>query len=363
MSKKFQSQQEAILQAVCEFSMAAPFVFAPDCFYKGNGSPREPADLVWACNNTVIIMHMKASDTSSSEKNIKKREHLIEKNLGQAKGWLKNWKNGRPLVGSNDYCNYSIDYSPDLHIVFLSIIKCQEAIGRFHGDLARQLGISLCATLPQSVVELITSYGGTALDLLCISEMIKQEIDVSEEKLLSSINGYFQDCLSLYQLQQAPPASPSDWARILHPLLAVRTPRSLISSTAPKCNACSGSPHKGSGILNDLELIETHRIASSIWNGLQTVKEMPSGFYGAGLELSHYNCLVMVADTLNPRCPGIIGETMKQWNDAQRLKARPSLTIIHDIHVGYSTIAVDDANKPTATETWLKQFKTQNSLA
>jgi hypothetical protein len=49
------SLQEAMLRELADHSFAAEYVFAPD-------TPRrlknEPADLVWACNNCIILMYM-----------------------------------------------------------------------------------------------------------------------------------------------------------------------------------------------------------------------------------------------------------------------------------------------------------------
>ncbi len=61
---KTNSQQEAILEDLAGHSMAAEFVFAPDVPLRtGN----EPTDLVWACNNCVILMPMTRSMKEHSD--------------------------------------------------------------------------------------------------------------------------------------------------------------------------------------------------------------------------------------------------------------------------------------------------------
>ena len=142
------------------------FVFAADEWRSGKSSG-EPADLVWACNNCIILMHMTSrKHQENSERRIRVREDAIDHNLRQLRGWMKNWRDGRPLTGSNRYSKYSISYSDAFHVVALSVIECDDAEARPHNEIARELGIVAAATVPQSLLVGLTSMMGGTLDLI-----------------------------------------------------------------------------------------------------------------------------------------------------------------------------------------------------
>ena len=82
MANETNSPQEALLKEFAEHSLAAPFVFAPDNQVRKN---QEPADLVWACNNCIILMFMtERKEYADQTKRIRVRQDAIEHNLGQA---------------------------------------------------------------------------------------------------------------------------------------------------------------------------------------------------------------------------------------------------------------------------------------
>jgi hypothetical protein len=57
------SKQEKVVGELSQKSLGAHFIFEPDEFKKGNAT-REPADLVWACNNCIFLFYMKANKGS-----------------------------------------------------------------------------------------------------------------------------------------------------------------------------------------------------------------------------------------------------------------------------------------------------------
>src|SRR2546422_813905 len=103
------TRQERLLKEVSGLSFAAPFVFFPD-LARGKRSPRQvqPADLVWACNNCVILMYMTESKSSPTKT-------VEQHNLPQAKNWMRKWKRGSLLVGKNEWHAFAIKHTPGLN--------------------------------------------------------------------------------------------------------------------------------------------------------------------------------------------------------------------------------------------------------
>jgi len=158
MSRQLKSTQESVLHAACAQSFAAPCIFAPDPWRKGNAT-REPADLVWACNNCVMLLYLDSSGSSPAK--------AIQHNVRQATGWLKAWRRGQtPLAGSNEFRRFAIAYSDQFHIVVLSVISGPNPVVEVHQQLAADLGVVCCATIPQSWLERLLGFGGTTFDLL-----------------------------------------------------------------------------------------------------------------------------------------------------------------------------------------------------
>ena len=168
-----QNDQERLINYFTQFSLGARFIFPPDEWKKG-GATREPADLVWACNDCVILMYMAgAKRTKCENRNKIKRNKAINHNLKQAEGWLKEWRKGRLLEGRNGYSSYTIKYNDYKHIVVLSIIDIANGIASYHIDAEKKLSVTMCATLPQSSIEELAKSGATAIDLIILLSRLK----------------------------------------------------------------------------------------------------------------------------------------------------------------------------------------------
>ncbi|HEY9610065.1 hypothetical protein [Allocoleopsis sp.] len=156
------------MKLISEFSMGAPFIFVPYKWMKGN-HPREPADLVWACNGCIILMYLQRTKSYKDLiKNTRKCHDAIEHNLRQAEGWLKEWKAGRTLEGQNSYSSFTIPYEKYKHIVILSVIECGDAMAKYHHSKTIKLGVTMCATLPLSVVERLAKLRASIVDFIAI---------------------------------------------------------------------------------------------------------------------------------------------------------------------------------------------------
>jgi hypothetical protein len=164
------SPQEVLLNQLSQATIGANFAFEPDEYRKGNAK-REPADLVWACNNCIILMYMaqRKHKQRTVEAHAQMRQALIKHNLGQAKGWLTEWRGGtQPLKGENARQSFHIKYGDFQHIVVLSVLDCGDDSGYYHQSFVEQTGVALCATLSQDVILSLLSIGGSMYDLLSL---------------------------------------------------------------------------------------------------------------------------------------------------------------------------------------------------
>ena len=64
-----ESAQEAFVAEMLEHSLGAPYLFEPDEYVMGTNRQkvREPADLVWWCRDTAIVMCLTASERATAE--------------------------------------------------------------------------------------------------------------------------------------------------------------------------------------------------------------------------------------------------------------------------------------------------------
>ena len=82
-----QSQHERLMKTICGRLLAAPFVFCPELWSVGPNKMREPADLIWACNNCIILMYLRQTKLyDDAEKDGRKFEDGADHNMRQAKG-------------------------------------------------------------------------------------------------------------------------------------------------------------------------------------------------------------------------------------------------------------------------------------
>lgn len=164
------SPQEVLLQQIGETSLGRQFVFEPANYRKGSGS-REPADLVWACNNCIVLMYMalRKHKRRKPDAHAFIRKELIKHNLKQAKGWLSEWRNnGQLLTGHNATRQFSIAPADYQHVVVLSVLDCGDNLGEYHQDYADALNVTLCATVPHTALIEIARIGGGLIEVLIL---------------------------------------------------------------------------------------------------------------------------------------------------------------------------------------------------
>lgn len=168
--------QERIVKSFSERSFGAPFIFSPEDWKKGKGT-REPADLVWACNQCVVLFYMRSRQKIHTDEYIfeERRREDIRHNFNQARGSIDEWRNDeRTINGQNSYGSFSIKFSDYKYLGVISVIDCDKKFGQYHYDQEKELNVSFCATLPQTAVEILAKIGASIVDLLIILKRIKE---------------------------------------------------------------------------------------------------------------------------------------------------------------------------------------------
>lgn len=177
------SFQEKVLFRFAQKSMGAPFVFTPEEYRKGN-SVREPADLVWACNNCIFLFYLTSRENNKEaiDSVIEGRvQKMIKHNISQAKGWLQEWRDGKPIIGMNKYNSFEIYYDDYKYKIVLSIVDYSNSEGSYHNDYCDILGVDLCATISQKSFQYLTQVNASALDFILL---------INDLKKYSQINSY-----------------------------------------------------------------------------------------------------------------------------------------------------------------------------
>jgi hypothetical protein len=349
MPTKAQSLQEQLLTPITQFSWAAPFVFAPDEWRCGSGT-REPADLVWACNNCVILIHMaegKRHDALGKRSRV--REKLIKHNLKQLAGWMRHWRLGHPLTGSNNHSSYSIQYNDSLNVVALSVIDCDDAEARFHEDVAHKLRIVLSATLPQSLFVGLATIMGSTLDLMFMLESLKERgRPASEEDGLAWLRAYRMDAVELSGAARFWPGGVLDarfWEIAQH----------IIASRSPAAHPGGLSSHfepETFGIYNDLMLLETYDMIARLREMVDQLRQEPNRIIIAERNMAHYAYSLCVVPSLGiAGIPEKLTPVIAGWSQRQasgELRSGPK--IILDAQTG-------DCLTPLAPRTGVRQLE------
>ena len=188
---KMASEQEELMRTLAERSMGAPFVFVPDKWYKPRGEEREAADLAWVCNGCAVLMYLKKK-VRSGRPDRATFDRLTESNFIQARGWLRAWRaNMSTLRGANAYRSFDMACDGCEHLVILSIVDCDGAQFQEYPDLARDLGVRVCVSLPYSFMEALGKMGGSMLDLLAgVQESRKVGLALPEHLALRVVRDY-----------------------------------------------------------------------------------------------------------------------------------------------------------------------------
>jgi hypothetical protein len=203
MADDTQSRHETLMRTFCGRSLSAPFVFCPEVWQHRQGKNKEPADLVGACNNCVILMYLTQSKIYQSvEKN--KSEFLkdVEHNLTQAKRWMRDWRR-KEISGANEYFRFGIALKDTTRVVVLSIVKSGvgpyatpsgQGFAEVRAEWAARAGVRRCATVPQSFLQHLLAQGGSALDLRILLGQLRGQGVVPEASTREILRDYFAWC-------------------------------------------------------------------------------------------------------------------------------------------------------------------------
>jgi hypothetical protein len=270
------SPQESVLKEFADHSLAAEFVFAPSISRR---TKNEPADLVWACNNCVILMYMtRRKDHPGADKKARVLRKAIRHNIGQAGRWLREWKRELYLTGSNKYHAFSLKYHPKCHIIVLSVIQCGDAVAAFHDEDARRFGVRACVTLPQSAIEYVARAGGTALDLVHILDHLRQlrgGSEVQESEVLDLVYSYIQAMCRQVGLDAHWPGHRLDdrFLEAAAPLLMVRRRKSLEQPSGTALQWVGMDDLKD--VFNDIHIGEFLHLSIGIRQGIDRTRDDP----------------------------------------------------------------------------------------
>jgi len=205
------SFQEDLINDLTGFTLGRKYLFRPDDYHKGNAT-REPADLAWYCRDTLVLMYM--TETGRGW------EDDATHNVRQAKGWMRAWRTGKKLSGSNDVQTFAVPYQASLATIILSISADPELDQIVeHIEVASQIGVDSCVTVSNSLMKLIADRGAGITDLAAIVSRwgaIKAiQPELTDTQWFSSLRGL--------SVQEA--AKKVGWAvdGVLHPDLELAT--------------------------------------------------------------------------------------------------------------------------------------------
>ena len=293
------SPQEVLLKQLSLTSIGFDYVFEPDEYRKG-ASVREPADLVWACNNCLILMYMyqRKHKKRTPEQHAQFRRGMIGHKLDQAKGWLREWRvRGRPITGNNEMRSFSIEPADFQYIVVLSVLDCGDHDGEYHEDFVREHNVTHCATVPQSALLHIAHMGAgimTVIELVGILAVHSK----TRAGVLCSTNQVLA-LLHKSALDNADPQrkwlteNPDEMTGFLHDFLT----RLRASSQDVRLELPSGEIEwSPASILLDLSLSAWYSILYELRKGIAFAGPTNERASIIGLESDGYNvCIAVVA--------------------------------------------------------------------
>jgi hypothetical protein len=295
------SKQEEILETLSQKSLGGPFIFAPDEYKKGNAT-REPADLVWACNNCIILFFMKSKvDETYKENNVIKgrKDKLITENFKQAKGWLNEWKEGRNLIGKNKFRKFNINYTEYKHIIVLGIIDYGNEEGFYHFNYEKDLGVKLCATLSQKTFEFLVSIDVTAVDLILLILSLRERTQADNSVQLLSIGLDYYTNAHKYAYSSAQNLLPTvlpeqDLLNSINKIF-----RAFRSALLLKINSEDNVANNCASIFNDIPLKDYYQLVIILSQRVKFHAEDPRRMIVYLQELEKYIFCIGVADIRN----------------------------------------------------------------
>jgi hypothetical protein len=347
----YSSAQEAILGPLMARALVTPFVFAPDDWKKGSGT-REPADLVWACNNCVILVHMQEKkEQVNSQRAVRVRDDAIRHNLAQLKGWLKHWRKGQALTGRNGHARFAIPYSDDFHVISLSVIKCAQAECRAHPDVAAELGIAHCATLAQPVIEALAQIGGSTLDFVTLIRDLEGIGTLTPAGALAWVSEYRKASFLESGAERLWPGGVTDdrFSRTASYVFGARNPspngrNSLITHPARIPEDLEGLLY-----LNDRTLRENLTAISGLQLAFDAVLANKILMLSGIINLDRYDQFWSVVYGLTYKALEFWLRGMHRISEACEKRQDHSLIMLHvDLHAGVGVLAVKPRRGPSS---------------
>lgn len=258
-----QSDQERLLALYSRKSMGGPYLFAPDEWKKG-GAVREPADLAWVCNGCAVLMYMCGKDPQTEPLKIERARHKASQhNINQSAGWLREWRKGRSLTGRNEYGRFDVPYTSVQHIVVLSIVSCSGVLTMYHQETL-DLGVTLCATVARSVMELFAETGTSTLDLVdFVNHLRSQRVTWGESEALNQVRNYVSASLASAGLTFTPGNNESQkfgWG--LSTILSSRGFKPHSSNDLTKLVQNNIGEGGGAAVLNDISLPDLYKVVA-----------------------------------------------------------------------------------------------------
>ena len=281
------SEQERIVAELQERSAGAPFVFFPDLYGK-RSALKESADLAWACNGCVVLFYMTKTKNGESK--------AVEHNLKQARRWLKDWRSGVQLTGKNALRSFSIAHDQFPHTVILSVVNTDDAVMRFHYRETVNMGVTICATVPEQLIHLLAQMRGSMVDLLLLLWGIGTRGECSKGW---DAKMWVDDYLKFVHAEAAQflrwPLTETDDAmkRALDAVYPLRVPH------AGAIQNVTDKDWVAAAVFNDMSLANFLRTVYTIASGVKTVEDsiargMPNAWI-ADARLDHMHLIVRIA--------------------------------------------------------------------
>lgn len=243
---------------------------------KGKEGHREPADLAWFGNGCLMLMYMtqKRGIHDDPAVNSARRDRAIRHNLDQAKGALRLWRRGYPIEGHNSHAAFSIahDAAEPIQTVVLSFAEVVNPIAQYHGDAARDLGVSMCATVPISAMDHLAHMGASVIDLLAfLIHLSERNGPWTEEEVSAELSVYARNMWRRSGAADLWPHGADDRFRIVDTFMhrlrfaAGDSPDAIWNIDAPPGKDVTETDRAAlSQLFNDLLLFDYLRLVASI---------------------------------------------------------------------------------------------------
>lgn len=336
------SLQEEMIKQMSERSIGAPFIFQPNRFRKGNAI-RQPADLILACNNVLIMFWM--CSTSN-------RQKAIVHNIKQAKGWLRTWKTGQPLIGENRLKNFSIKFGDFKYIGLVSVINSQDDSVEFHPAIEKQLKVNFVISISQDVFEQMTLLGCGLIDWVQIIKYFRNEIKISDR--LESNRFYATNATELIGYYQKYASQKADPESKLVGYLHYKTYKDIEEMIYHlKLSTLERKGEDVSSFFNDLSLYDLLKLLRHIEERVKFLSDKDTLGIFENLPTTYYNIVFFIAYNIHQMSKGM--HQFIEYSEKIKKTGRPIFIMTITIFEG-SWILVRQNDEPWSVECIIDSF-------